>query len=105
MLLRREYIPYERHYKPRLVYFLPHFHCGLYCRAVTITDNLCIKQENSSILVPFMTKSSFKSRAGYNGACVGKQNPYVITVFSASPSLLSYTENNLVDPGTMEKAI
>ena len=28
----------------------------------------------------------------------------VLTVFSASPSLLSYTENNLVDPSTMEKA-
>ena len=25
------------------------FHCGLYCRAVSITDNLCTKQGNSSI--------------------------------------------------------
>ena len=27
-------VPYARHYKPRLVFFLPNFHfgCGLYCR-------------------------------------------------------------------------
>ena len=31
-------IPYAGHYKPRLVYFCPIFHCGLYCRAVYITD-------------------------------------------------------------------
>ena len=29
--------------------FYPIFHCGLYCRAVSITDNLCTKQGNSSI--------------------------------------------------------
>ena len=28
------------------------FHCGLYCRAVSITDNLCTKQGNSSIFGP-----------------------------------------------------
>ena len=30
----RIYVPYARHYKPRLVFFLPIFHygCGLYCR-------------------------------------------------------------------------
>ena len=27
----------------------PIFHCGLYCRAVSITNNLCTKQGNSSI--------------------------------------------------------
>ena len=43
-------IPYARHQTPRFVYFLPHFSCGLYCRAVSVTDNLCTKQENSSIL-------------------------------------------------------
>ena len=32
----------------RGVYFFPIFHCGLYCRAVSITDNLCTKQGNSS---------------------------------------------------------
>ena len=46
------YIPYARHYNPRLVYFYPIFHCGLYCKAVSITDNLCTKQENSSIFEP-----------------------------------------------------
>ena len=25
------------------------FHCGLYCRAVSVIDNLCTKQGNSSI--------------------------------------------------------
>ena len=41
------------------------FHCGLYCRAVSVTDNLCTKRENSSI---FGSKiRGFKSRAGYNG--------------------------------------
>ena len=39
------YIPYTRHYMPRLVYFLPHFS------------------------LQFITKSGFKSKAGYNGAC------------------------------------
>ena len=33
----------------RFVYFYPIFHCGLYCRAVSVTDNLCTKQGNSSI--------------------------------------------------------
>jgi hypothetical protein len=28
------------------------FHCGLYCRAVSITDNLCTKQGDSSIFEP-----------------------------------------------------
>jgi hypothetical protein len=34
-------------YNEALLY--PIFHCGLYCRAVSITDNLCTKDENSSI--------------------------------------------------------
>ena len=42
-------IPYARHYKPCLVYFYPIFHCGLYCRAISSTDNLYTKQGNSSI--------------------------------------------------------
>ena len=44
-----KYVPYARHYNPRFVYFYPIFHCGLYCRAVSVTDNLCTKQGNSSI--------------------------------------------------------
>ena len=40
------------HYKPRLVYFLPSFYCGLYCKRVNITGNLCAKQEKSSICGP-----------------------------------------------------
>ena len=35
--------------QPRFVYFYPIFHCSLYCRAVSVTDNLCTKQGNSSI--------------------------------------------------------
>ena len=43
------------HYRTRaiitrgLYIFYPNFHCGLYCRAVSVTDNLCTKQGNSSI--------------------------------------------------------
>ena len=47
-----------------LYIFCPIFHCGLYCRAVSVTDNLSTKQGNSSI---FGAKSGFKSRLGYNG--------------------------------------
>ena len=43
-------IPYARHYNPRFVYFYPIFHCGLYCRAVSVTDNFVLKQGNSSIV-------------------------------------------------------
>ena len=32
-----------------LYIFYPIFHCGLYCRAVSVTDNLCTKPGNSSI--------------------------------------------------------
>jgi hypothetical protein len=32
--------------------FYPIFHCGLYCRAVSIIDNLCANQGNSSIFEP-----------------------------------------------------
>ena len=31
------------------------FRCGLYCRAVSVTDNLCTKTENSSIFGSKMT--------------------------------------------------
>ena len=33
-----------------LYIFYPISHCSLYCRAVSIIDNLCTKQGNSSIL-------------------------------------------------------
>ena len=33
-----------------LYIFYPIFHCGLYCRAVSVTDNLCTKNGNSSFL-------------------------------------------------------
>ena len=35
-----------------LYIFYPIFHCGLYCRAVNIADNLCTKQGNSSTFWP-----------------------------------------------------
>ena len=41
-LIHPVYIPYARHYKPRLLYFLPHS----YFRVVIITDNLWTKKEN-----------------------------------------------------------
>ena len=34
------YLPYADHYKPRLVFFYPIFHCGLYCRAFYISISL-----------------------------------------------------------------
>ena len=47
------HIPYARHYKRWLVYiFYPIFQCGLSCRAVNITDNLCTKHGYSSIYGP-----------------------------------------------------
>ena len=49
-----------------LYLFHPILHCGLNCRAVSVTDNLCTKQGNSSI---FGSKiRGFKSRAGYSAA-------------------------------------
>ena len=33
-----------------LYIFYSILHCGLYCRAVSVTDNLCTKQGNSSII-------------------------------------------------------
>ena len=48
-------------------YFLPHFHCELYCREVIITDNLYTKQENSSISEPKIHGSPCKrERASRN---------------------------------------
>ena len=32
-----------------LYIFYPIFHCGLYCSAVSVTDNLCTKPGNSAI--------------------------------------------------------
>ena len=52
--------------------FYPIFHCGLHCRAINITDNLCTKQRNSSILSlksAVYNQEQFQSRAGYNGVC------------------------------------
>ena len=48
-----------------LYIFYPIFHFGLYCRAVSITNNLCTKQENSSIFEPKIL--GLQSRAGYKG--------------------------------------
>jgi hypothetical protein len=42
------------------------FHCGLCCREVSVTENLCTKQGNSLI---FGSKiRGLYSRVGYNGA-------------------------------------
>ena len=49
-------------YPAFLLYIL--FYCGLYCRAVCITRNFSESQNPR-----FIIESSFKSRAGYNGAC------------------------------------
>ena len=51
-----------------LYIFYPIFHCSLYCRALSVTDNLCPKQENSSMFGSEI-KSDFKTRAGYNDRC------------------------------------
>ena len=45
-----------------LYLFHPILHCGLYCRAVSVTDNLCTKQGNSSIF-----GSRAKLRVDYKG--------------------------------------
>ena len=47
-------IPYARHYNTNngLYIFYPHFHCGLYFRTISISNNLCTKQGNSSIFAP-----------------------------------------------------
>ena len=48
-------VSFQNYYSTRaimtlgLYIFYPIFHCGLYCRAVSVTDNLCTKQGNSSI--------------------------------------------------------
>ena len=44
------YVPNALRYNLQFVYISePIFHCGLYCRVVSVTDNLCTKQGNSSI--------------------------------------------------------
>ena len=58
-------VPYARHFKPRLVYYLPHF--SVQSRAVNITDNLRTKQGNVDLNSAVYLKSGFKWRAGYNG--------------------------------------
>ena len=46
----KKYVPYVRHYKPRLIYFLPHFSfTAVYNQEqLILRDNLCSKQGNSS---------------------------------------------------------
>ena len=59
-----------------LYIFYPIFHCGLYCRAVSVTDNLCTKLGKSSIFEVwnpwFIIESGFKSRAGDKRRMYGK---------------------------------
>ena len=50
------------------IFFTTIFYCSLYCRALSVTDNLCPKQENSSMFGSEI-KSDFKTRAGYNDRC------------------------------------
>ena len=45
-LISKIRIPYERHYNPRLVYFLPQFSVRFIIKSVNITDNLSTKQGN-----------------------------------------------------------
>ena len=45
------------------------FHCSLYCRVVSITDNLCTKQGNSSKKSMVYNQERFQIKSGYNGAC------------------------------------
>ena len=51
-ILMRLYVPYACHYKPWLEFFNPIFRCSLYCREVSVTDNLCTELGNSSIFGP-----------------------------------------------------
>ena len=56
-----------------LYIFYPTYHCGLYCRAVSVRDNLCSKQDfffqflglKSAV---YNIESGFKPRADYDGA-------------------------------------
>ena len=59
-------IPYTRYYNPlhSLHIFYSIFHCGLYCRAANITDNLCTKQGNSSIKSAVYKQERFQIKSG-----------------------------------------
>ena len=48
------------------ILFYPIFHCGLYCRGVSVTDNLRTKKGKSSIFGPRIR--GLGSGVGYNGA-------------------------------------
>ena len=45
------YLPYVRHYKPRLVHFYPIFHCSLYFRAVILKTIYVLKAEILQFLI------------------------------------------------------
>ena len=49
IIFRPVHVPYVHHYNPHFVYFYSIFHCSLYYRAVSVTDNSCSKPGNSSI--------------------------------------------------------
>ena len=77
----------------------PIFHCGLYCRAVSVTDKLCTKQgKNFWVQNPrFIIESGLKSKAGYNGACtVGEDiSSEKIAPHCGSPADLIYDSVHL----------
>jgi hypothetical protein len=56
-IINEKKIPYVRYYKPRLVYFLPHF-------SLRNAERLIFHDYSPR----FTIESGFKSRAGYNGA-------------------------------------
>ena len=52
------WLTYARHYKPRLVFFKPIFHCGLYFRAAYILERL-ILQSGQYFVLPFDPFAAF----------------------------------------------
>ena len=58
----------------------PVFHFGLYSKEVSVKEDLCSEQGNSSKNPWFIIESCFKSRAGYNGA-------YIVSICSAQSSI------------------
>ena len=60
----------ENYYRTRaiislgLYIFYPIFHCGLYSKAVNITDNLCTKQGNSSKKSVVYNQERFQIKSG-----------------------------------------
>ena len=43
-LNKKSYLPYAHHYKPRLIFFYPIFHCGYYCRAAYNAQQLILQE-------------------------------------------------------------